>query len=188
MSIDGERCGKTIKALFDNAKDPSKVFVGIVEQNKEEDPECLVSYCILQNPNINKQEIKKKFQAPEQVKDACPYYNHIRFLGVYHIAAKGPAYARALARKLLANEEYCMQVDAHSEFIHHWDQVAKLEWASIANEYGVLSNVPANINNKEIDESSSDTRRVPQVCTIGALDTNIPVRIVEHLFLWISHV
>jgi hypothetical protein len=180
---DGQRCGKTIKALFDNAKDPTKVIVGVIEQNKvEEDPECIVTYCTLQNPKINQQEIKKLFQASEKVKDECPYFRQIRFLGVYHIGAKGPAYARSFARKLLANEEYCMQIDAHSDFIPQWDQVAKQEWASIGNEYGVLSNIPANINTKVKDESSDD-RNVPQMCVLGALDTNIPVciRFIETL-------
>ena len=183
---DGERCGQTIKNLFDNAKDPSKVFVGVIEQNKNEspeDPECIVTYCALQNPNIDREEIKKKFQASERVKDSCPHFRQIRFLGVYHIAAKGPAYARSFARKLLANEEYCMQVDAHSDFISNWDEIAKSEWANIGNEYGVLSNIPANINNKAKDESSND-RIVPQMCVLGALDTNIPVcRIPKETYL-----
>jgi hypothetical protein len=32
--IDGERCGDTLQSLFENAKDPDKVIVGLIEQNE----------------------------------------------------------------------------------------------------------------------------------------------------------
>jgi hypothetical protein len=43
--VDGERCGKTLVDLFAKAKDPDKIFVGLVEQAKEEDTFCIESYC-----------------------------------------------------------------------------------------------------------------------------------------------
>jgi Glycosyltransferase (GlcNAc) len=45
--IDGERCGKTLKSLFENAANPDKVVVGLVEQNAPEDKFCLEAYCEL---------------------------------------------------------------------------------------------------------------------------------------------
>jgi hypothetical protein len=42
---DGERCGETLKALFENAKNPDKIFVGLVEQNNAEDKFCMEQYC-----------------------------------------------------------------------------------------------------------------------------------------------
>jgi hypothetical protein len=34
--IDGERCGDTLQSIFENAKDPDKVIIGLVEQNAPE--------------------------------------------------------------------------------------------------------------------------------------------------------
>lgn len=43
--LDGIRCGKTIKDLFDKAKDPDRLVVGIVDQSTEDDLYCLEAYC-----------------------------------------------------------------------------------------------------------------------------------------------
>ena len=45
LSQDGERCAKTLKSIFENAKDPDRVFVGVIEQNSPEDKFCLEEYC-----------------------------------------------------------------------------------------------------------------------------------------------
>ena len=42
---DGERCGKTIVDLFQKAKDPDNIVVGIVDQSYEDDKYCLEVYC-----------------------------------------------------------------------------------------------------------------------------------------------
>jgi hypothetical protein len=34
--VDGERCGETLQSIFENAKDPDKVIIGLVEQNAPE--------------------------------------------------------------------------------------------------------------------------------------------------------
>jgi hypothetical protein len=36
VHIDGERCGDTLQSIFENAKDPDKVIIGLVEQNAPE--------------------------------------------------------------------------------------------------------------------------------------------------------
>ena len=40
-----ERCGETLKSIFENAKDPNRVVVGLVEQNSPDDKFCLEEYC-----------------------------------------------------------------------------------------------------------------------------------------------
>ena len=45
LTTDPNRCANTIDALFKNAEDPDKVFVGLVEQNKDSEPSCIVKYC-----------------------------------------------------------------------------------------------------------------------------------------------
>ena len=45
FSLDGQRCAETIKSIFDNAKDPDKVIIGVIEQNDPADDFCLSAYC-----------------------------------------------------------------------------------------------------------------------------------------------
>lgn len=44
-STDGERCGDTLYSIFENAKHPDKVIVGLAEQNDPSDAFCLEEYC-----------------------------------------------------------------------------------------------------------------------------------------------
>ena len=45
LVLDGQRCGETIQAIFDNADNPDLVSIGLVEQNTPEDVFCLEAYC-----------------------------------------------------------------------------------------------------------------------------------------------
>jgi hypothetical protein len=45
VTADGARCGRTLIDLFAKAKDPDKVFVGLIEQNTEEETHCIEFYC-----------------------------------------------------------------------------------------------------------------------------------------------
>jgi hypothetical protein len=45
MTADGGRCGKTLIDMFAKAKDPDKVFVGLIEQNTEDEMHCIEAYC-----------------------------------------------------------------------------------------------------------------------------------------------
>jgi hypothetical protein len=68
----------------------------------------------------------------------------------------------------MENEEYCLQIDAHSSFTNNWDTLAKEDWAKMDNEYGILSTVPADIEDKAKEE-------VPRQCRARQMDTGIPV-------------
>lgn len=46
-------CGDTLKALFTQAAHPDRVFVGLVQQRKEDDPDCIERYCTLMGSNLN---------------------------------------------------------------------------------------------------------------------------------------
>ena len=45
LPIDGKRCAKTIHSIFDNASDPDKVTIGLIEQNAPTDDFCIDEYC-----------------------------------------------------------------------------------------------------------------------------------------------
>lgn len=45
LRLDGERCAETIHSIFENAKDPDRIIIGLAEQNAPEDNFCLEEYC-----------------------------------------------------------------------------------------------------------------------------------------------
>ena len=92
-------CISTINSLYENAKYPDKVFVGICQQNYEDiDMDCL---------NNDKLTFDKKLK------------NNIRIIRIPYYDAKGPVYARYLCSSLIDKnkEKYYLQIDSHSIFI-----------------------------------------------------------------------
>ena len=59
----------------------------------------------------------------------------------------------------MKNEEFCLQVDSHSDFINNWDDTLMSTWGSIGNEYAILSTQPVDIS-----LLSEVTKEVPHVC------------------------
>jgi hypothetical protein len=108
--------------------------------------------------------------------ETCPFYGQIRLLSMYNVAAKGPADARALTRKILGNEEFCLQIDAHTTFTRDWDELAKLEWQKTGNEFAILSTAPADMKQQQEYESwtGSKSGQVPRQCMVNILETNVP--------------
>lgn len=106
----------------------------------------------------------------------CPHHDQIRLLSIYNVAAKGPADARVLTRKILGNEEFCLQIDAHTSFTQDWDEVAKEEWHKTGNEFAVISTAPADMSQQKEYESwtGSKSGQVPRQCMVNIMDTNIP--------------
>lgn len=221
--LDGKRCAETIKSIFDNAKDPDKVIIGVIEQNDPADDFCLSAYCdfygtlgsmcVLSFPNsasltasnvylrerekytgltntffvcltgvktITKRKIRDdvtKMMVVEGREEKCPRFKQIRYIAFFNIAASGPNGARAMTRKIVGNEEYCMQIDAHTQFVSEWDQVAKEEWKNAKNEFAIISTVPAKKSEVSDYESWSGSKNgeVPRQCNVRIADNDIPV-------------
>ena len=173
--------------MFENADDPDKVVVGLVEQNAPEDKFCIEVYCTSYGVQTHKRnQIRKdmtKVTLNEKGGEACPRYDQIRLVAYHDVQAKGPTYTRSLARKVLGNEEFCMQIDAHTAFVKGWDTLAKEQWLNTENEFGILSNVPAD---KDLMEQYSVGREkfteVPRQCSIRFMENGFPVR-----YSWTPH-
>jgi hypothetical protein len=84
--------------MYENARHPSQVFVGLCIQNDEGDEDCF-----LQNPALKK------------------YQNNIRTINLAHYEAKGPTWARYLCTTLMQKEDYFLQIDSHTLFDKDWD-------------------------------------------------------------------
>jgi hypothetical protein len=180
LSTDSTRCAQTLLDLFTKAKNPDTIIVGLVEQNHEDDPFCLELYCqhsspdgkleIYQRTTIRKDVTKVIAKDPER--SLCPRINQIRNIAVHNSSAKGPSLARSLGRKVLGNEEFCLQIDAHSKFIQDWDIVLKEQWKAADNEFAIISHPPPQINDFE---KKVEDQVIPRHCAIDFLDVKIPV-------------
>jgi hypothetical protein len=84
--------------MYENARNPSQVFVGLCIQNDEGDEDCF-----LKNPVLSK------------------YQNNIRTINLAHYEAKGPTWARYLCTTLMKKEDYFLQIDSHTLFDKDWD-------------------------------------------------------------------
>ena len=116
-------CPVTLFNLFTKARYQERIFVGVVQQNVASvDVDCLMEYCRL---------IKQKGAV------TCLYEDNIRMDRVDADKAKGPVWARARGSKLLRDEEFCMQTDAHMDFVPDWDIKMMRMWAQTNNEYGM---------------------------------------------------
>jgi len=176
---DGKRCADTLQSLFDTAKDPDNIIVGIIEQNSPEDRFCMEEYCarLGHKKHYKRQTIRKDvtkiIAEPERLE--CPRFNQVRLLAFHDRSAKGPLYARSMTRKILGNEEFCMQVDAHSSFRQNWDQYAKEDWAKANNEFAVISHVPAKQGEQtQHEDGGAQQTEVPRQCSVKFQDNGIP--------------
>ena len=169
--------------------------MGLYEQNAPEDKFCLEVYCsyfgvkTIRRVTMRKDVVKVVALDAEKTR-SCPHFNQVRLVAYHHIQAKGPMLARSLVRKVLGNEEFCMQIDAHTEFVPLWDVLALSEWKSTNNEFGVISNVPADKKELHNDDGSPKAKPVPRQCGIHFMDNGFPVRnsiwFLQHYVLFYS--
>ena len=180
---DGKRCAQTVRRLFDMAAHPDRVVVGLVEQtdstSTDDDPTCLMEYCALMGHQIKQHEpgiihLAERQADYDAVLQSCPRAStQIRSLRFHHFGSKGPVYARSFTRKLLGNEEFCMEIDASMDFVHNWDVAAIEQWKSTNNEYALLSNVPLSVKDKGV--ASSIAVEVPRQCDIKIGSEGVPL-------------
>lgn len=111
-------CQWTVKDLFDKARHPERVFVGICWQFiAAEDADCF--------------QVSAR---PEQ----C------RVIEVDARESRGVCWARSRIQGLWQGEEYFFQIDAHSRFVEGWDEVFLDMLRGCPSERAVLSAYPAS--------------------------------------------
>lgn len=119
-----KNCNFTIKSIYNNAKFPENIYIGICQQNKNTDIDSL-------HDIIN---------------------NNIKIIRIDYIDAKGPVYARYLASTLYDNEEYYLQIDSHTIFIKNWDIICinSIKNLKKISDKPVLSHYPRDYPEKDI--------------------------------------
>jgi hypothetical protein len=84
-----------------------------------------------------------------------------RVLEFTHQQSYGPNFARSFTHQLLQDEEYCLQLDSHSDVIQNWDEELFHMWGATENEFAVLSTQPVDIS--KLSQQSQDGK-VPHLC------------------------
>lgn len=132
------KCLQTINSIFEQAEIPNRVFVGVCQQNKEEDLDC--------------EDPKWKSQ--------------IRMIRVPHYDAKGPTWARYLCSTLCNNETYYLQIDSHTLFSKNWD-TKLIAMIKLLKKNGVkkpvLSHYPKIHEDFDKDQKEAN-HHVPTIC------------------------
>lgn len=110
-------CSATLQSAFEQAAKPTRVFLGICEQNTKASAEvCL---------------------PPE-----FPWHDQIRKISVPSREAKGPTFARYLCSTLFRGETFFCQVDSHTRFTKDWDARAIAMLKKCPSSKPVLSHYP----------------------------------------------
>jgi len=151
------RCAETLKNLFSKAKYPARVHVGIMQHidTEEDSLNCRVDYC--------------KASGYPLESGKCPHAANIRQLVASAKDARGPGVSRYMQEQLLQQEQFCLQLDAHSDFAPNWDTEMLAEWAATANEYAVLSTRPPST-----EDPAQAEAEVNHVCQAGFTEQYVP--------------
>ncbi|ETV99363.1 hypothetical protein H310_08077 [Aphanomyces invadans] len=126
---DGPRCGFTLFTAFSRAKHPERVKIGVVDQTQDNDTACVDEYCKLAEASEWKE---------------CKFKSQIRVDARDSRTSKGPTLARWQQQQLIQDEEFCLQIDSHSQFLQDWDVLLVEEWLKTDNEMAVLTSYPMN--------------------------------------------
>jgi hypothetical protein len=136
-----ENCLNTITWAYEKAKDPDKLFVGMVQQNchadcmsgvlagggmehVEPDQDCYQAFC--DSPN------GKKYCDAGQVRNIM----------VDEPESLGPYAARYFASKMWYGEQWFMQTDSHMTFKQDWDAISVKMLQAAPSKKPVLSHYP----------------------------------------------
>eukprot|EP01133_Synstelium_polycarpum_P003465 gene3465-3943_t len=127
-------CSDTLNYLFENAKHPERIFVGLVDQGSEvlDPPEDITT---IKSPDWPNSHCFRGLRVkPELIK------TNLRRLAMTIEESKGPTVARYKASTLYRNETYFMQIDSHVRFIQDWDAYI------IANLWALRDRAPTGLN------------------------------------------
>ena len=118
------QCAETVRDLFAQAENPSRVFVGVCEQNSDDAAEACVAPALPKN---------------------------VRRVTIAHTEAKGPTYARYLCSTLYQGETWFMQIDSHTKLVKGWDSLAIANAKKCPSPNAILTHYPRMMEERDGD-------------------------------------
>lgn len=146
------QCPYTVESIFNRAKYPQRIRVGVVDQiqNNSDDIPCTTPP-------------KPCSTHPKQA--LCQYKTQIDVYSMNAKLAVGPVFARHIGHRLYRGEYFVMQCDAHVEFVKHWDVDIIQQWKSANNEMAILSAYLSDIRNSIDSKTGLSLRKTrPIMC------------------------
>ena len=121
--------------MFAKAKNPRRLFIGVIEQNDPSDPPCMPpAYASCQGAEF------------------CPSDN-IRIRRVRPSEARGPTFGRYVAMLMYQGEKYYMMIDSHNRFMPQWDSRLIANYKLLPSKKSVISNYPnAWLNDSQMED------------------------------------
>lgn len=153
------RCGRTIFDVFNKAKYPEHITIGVLEQTGPGDSRCIETYCLLW---------KEKLDISGEL---CPFKSQIIVSTMSYEHSTGPALARSYQQDMITDQDFCLQVDAHTLFVEHFDVELVSMFARTKNEHAVLSTYIQDIyemRRAERDDAANELHEVPHICALTA--------------------
>ena len=117
------QCRETITSAYMRSDHPERLFIGAVDQTVPGDIGCL------------------DIEIPCSQDSSQPICKYRSQISIYHMDAKyatGPVTARHVGDRMYRGESFVMQMDAHCQFVRHWDTKLLHQWRETGNEMAVL--------------------------------------------------
>jgi hypothetical protein len=136
-----ENCFNTTYNAYAKAKNPDKLFIGMVQQNCHQNCRSgvLANLSMVNVPPDDNCYLK--FCETELGKPICAN-KQIRVLDIDEPESLGPYAARYFASKLWYGESWFLQIDAHMTFATHWDATSIEMLKKAPSNKPVLSHYP----------------------------------------------
>jgi hypothetical protein len=136
-------CPITLASIFNNAKHPFNIFVGVYQQNSKDDIDCT------EFPEYNM------------------YSNQIKIQRVPHTDARGPVKARYYCSLMADDQDFFMQIDSHSLFCKNWDtkllNMNHLLEKKNGHKRNILSHYPKCYLEYNKDKNETEESFVPRI-------------------------
>jgi hypothetical protein len=158
------QCRETIAYAFERADDPSRLFVGAVDQVTDGDIGCMtLDVPCSQNPS----------------QTLCKYKDQISVFKMDAQMATGPVTARHIGDRMYRGEYFVMQMDAHCHFARHWDTNIIKQWRQTGNEMAVLSSYLTDFQGS-LDANFDSTRNTRPIMCNSDFEGVMPARYLRH--------
>ena len=99
----------------------------------------------------------------KQSQGSCLYKEQIKVFHMDYTESKGPIIARANQQTLIGDEEFCLQVDAHTKFGSAWDVKLIKQWQDTGNDNGILTTYVWDIEMRTGADEGEHTNGMPHV-------------------------
>jgi hypothetical protein len=143
------QCRETITSAFMRADHPERLFIGAVDQVVPGDIGCL--------------DIEIPCSV-DNTQPICKYRDQISIFTMDAQQATGPVTARHVGDRMYRGQYFVMQMDAHCQFVRHWDTSIINQWKNSHNEMAVLSSYLTDVQGSISPDGDSLRKTRPIMC------------------------